>query len=120
MRMLVEAGSVRPDTRAKAILDALKMTARNIFAGLLLEFRKSYDNRRDDAVILRLLTRATGSLRMKGQTLEVALWLRGDLAPATRRAISQFLEGMSQRINEHFGGQPARITIKLQEGAPQL
>lgn len=73
VRMLVEAGSVRPDTRAKAILDALKMTARNIFAGLLLEFRKSYDNRRDDAVILRLLTRATGCLRMKGQTLEVAL-----------------------------------------------
>lgn len=58
LRLLVEADCRRPDTRAKAILDAIRVTARNLFACLLNEeFRKHYDNLRDDAVILRSVNR---------------------------------------------------------------
>lgn len=119
LRLLLETGAVRPDTRAKAIMDAHKVTAHNIFACLLAEFRKHYDNLRDDAVILRLLTRSPGCLRMDGDALEVALWMPADLPPATRETVRRFLADMSRQINEHFMGQFVEVRVRLVEGSPR-
>lgn len=104
LRLLLEMGAVRPDTRAKAIMDAHKVTDHNIFACLL-----------DDAVILRLLTRSSGCLRMNGETLEVALWLQGDLQPVTQKTVGRFLDEISRQINEHFQGQFVEVRVKLLE-----
>lgn len=120
LRLLLEMGAIRPDTRAKAIMDAHKVTAHNIFACLLAEFRKFYDNLRDDAVILRLLTRSSGCLRMNGETLEVALWLQGDLQPVTQKTVGHFLNEISRQINEHFQGQFVEVSVKLLDGSPRL
>lgn len=117
LRLLLEMGAVRPDTRAKAIMDAHKVTAHNIFACLLAEFRNFYDNLRDDAVILRLLTRSPGCLRMNGEALEVALWMQGDLPPVTRETVGRFLDEISRQINEHFQGQFVEVRVRLLEGS---
>jgi predicted transcriptional regulator len=120
LRLLLEMGAVRPDTRAKAIMDAHKVTAHNIFACLLAEFRKFYDNRRDDAVILRLLTRSPGCLRMNSGTLEVALWPQMDLPPATRKTVGHFLDEISRQINQHFHGQFVEVRVRLLGSFPHL
>ena len=101
-------------------MDAHKVTAHNIFACLLAEFRKFYDNLRDDAVILRLLTRSSGCLRMNGETLEVALWLQGHLQPVTQKTVGHFLNEISRQINEHFQGQFVEVSVKLLDGSPRL
>ncbi len=119
LRLLVEMGAVRPDTRAKAVMDAVKVTGRNLFACLLVEFRKHYDNRRDDAVILRLLTRAEGVLRFTGETLEVGLWIKGSLGETTRKAVAGFLAVISARINERCRGQFVAVEVKLLDGPPR-
>ena len=120
LRLLVEGGYRRLDTSPKAILDALRVTAHNQFAHLLQIFKPHYDNLRDDAMILRLLTRATGILRWNGDTVEVALWLRSNPEPALEGVIDRFFAEISELINTHFAGRAVPVKICRQVGTPKL
>ena len=120
LRFLAAEGACRPDTAAKHLMDCTKIIARNVFYCLLGEFRRHYDNRRDDLAILRLVTRAAGTLHLRDGVLHIGLWLRASLDPAVRAAINRFLADMSARIRDHFQGRAVPVQISLLQAAPVL
>jgi len=119
IRLLVLSNYRRLDTRAKAVMDALRISARNIFYRLLEVFRPIYRNYRDDHVILRELTRAPGILRRTpgSEIIEVQLRPKGTYSQSVRRSIERFLDLMTNQINGHFEGRAAPIRITLAENA---
>ena len=120
LRFLAAAGACRPDTAAKHLMDCIKIIARNVFYCLFRDFRRHYDNRRDDMPILRLVTRAAGTLRLCDGVLHVGLWLRASLEPAVRASIDTFLADVSGQINTHFAGRAVPVQVCLLPGAPEL
>lgn len=119
IRILLRHNYRRLDTRAKAVMDALRITARNVFFGLHEVFRPIYQNYRDDHVILRELTRAPGVLRRSPGTdlIEVELRPKAAYSQAIRRKIDSFLEIMTKHINNHFTGRAETVKITLAENA---
>lgn len=120
LRLLIQAGCQRPDLRPKAIMDCLKITARNVFIRLLELYRRHYNNRRDDHVILRQLTRSSGVLRLESGRLVIGLWHYAELPPATRADIRNFLADLSDITNRTFPDRPTPVAIALLETAPTL
>jgi hypothetical protein len=120
LRFLTAEGACRPDTAAKHLMDCTRIIARNVFYRLLGDFRRHYDNRRDDLAILRLVSRAAGVLHFRAGVLHVGLWLRATLDPAVRTAIDAFLAALSTRINDHFQGRAVPVRISLLRAAPEL
>jgi hypothetical protein len=120
LRFLAAEGACRPDTAAKHLIDCTKILARNVFYCLLGEFRRHYNNRRDDLAILRLVMRAGGTLHMRDGVLHIGLWLRASLDPAVRAAIDRFLADVSVRTRDHFQGRAVPVQISLLQAAPQL
>lgn len=110
----------RIDTHAKELMDALKVTARNVFHRALDVFRPIYNNYRDDHVVLRALSRCSGLVRREGHTVVVELWLKGAFEPAQRKRFGKFLQTMSQAIDTHFQGRCAPMSVRLLDGAPEL
>ena len=119
IRLLVLSNYRRLDTRAKAVMDALRMTARNVFYRLLETFRPIYRNYRDDHVILRELTHASGVLRRTpgSEIIEVESRPKGSYSQSVRQRIERFLELMTNQINGHFEGRAAPVRITLAENA---
>jgi len=101
-------------------MDCTKIAARNVFYCLLRDFRRHYDNRRDDMPILRLVTRAAGTLRLLDGVLHIGLWLRASLEPAVRASIDGFLADVSGQINSHFAGRAVPVQVYLLPDAPEL
>lgn len=120
LNQLIRGGYRRPDTGAKEIMDALRVIARNLFACLLREFRRHYDNLRDDGEILRNLTRAPGVARWHGDTIEIGLWPCGACEPAVAVTVDHFLSDITEQINQHFAGRALRVRIILLRHAPKL
>ena len=120
LRFLAAEGCRRPDTAAKHLMDCVKILARNALYCLLRDLRRHYDNRRDDLPILRLVTRAAGTLHVRDGVLHVGLWLRASLDPAVRTAIAAFLADVSAQINGHFAGRAVPVQVRLLTGAPEL
>ena len=119
LRLLIDHNYRRLDTRAKAVMDALRITARNMFRRLLETFRPIYRNYRDDHVILRELTRAPGILRRSAASgiIEIELRPKATYTQSVRGRVEQFLKLMTTHINEHFEGRAAPIRIILAENA---
>jgi len=119
LRMLIAHNYRRLDTRAKAIMDALRVTARNIFHRLLEIFRPIYENYRDDHVLLRELTRAPGILRHApgSDFIEIELRPKATYTQSVRKRVEQFIDLMTTRINAHFGGRIAPVRIILAENS---
>lgn len=113
LKLLIQQNYRQLDTRCKELMDAIKITARNVFRRLLEVFRPLYDNHRDDHLLLRLLTRCSGIVRRSGQTVVVALWLKGHFRPAQRSVFAAFLRTMTRFINGHFRGRYAPVDIRL-------
>jgi hypothetical protein len=114
VEMLTAEHYCRLDTRSKALMDALRVTARNVFYRLMELFKPMYDNFRDDHAILRLLTRAPGIIRTEKHALVVELWPRGQLPRRLRRVAKQLLAAVTERINTRFAG-CIPVQIKLIE-----
>jgi len=113
LKLLIQQNYCQLDTRCKELMDAIKITARNVFRRLLEIFRPLYDNYRDDHLLLRLLTRCSGIVRRRGQTTCVEIWLKGHFQPAQRRVFATFLRTMTDFINGHFGDRYAPVEIRL-------
>jgi septal ring factor EnvC (AmiA/AmiB activator) len=61
LERLIKEGYHKLNFAPKAFMDAIKITARNLFFRLHRDFRHRYNNYRHDHVILRELTRTVGS-----------------------------------------------------------
>ena len=120
LRLLIQAGFQRPDLRPKAVMDCIKITARNLFIRLLELFRQHYDNRRDDHVILRQLTRSPGVLHLDHGRLVLSLWHCAELPPATRESMRTFLADLTAITNRAFPHMPTPVSIVLLHRAPTL
>jgi len=119
LHLLIAHNYRRLDTRAKAVMDALRITARNIFYRLLEVFRPIYRNYRDDHVILRELTRSPGILRHPPGSafIEIELRPQATYTKGVRQRVERFLELMTTYINKHFNGEASPIRITLAENA---
>ncbi|MFW6367387.1 MAG: putative transposase [bacterium] len=120
LRLLINNHYRLYDTRRKETLDALRITASNMFAHLMSTFRPLYDNCRNDHVMLRNLTRADGFLRRQDDTVHVELWLKGRFEPAQIRCFEHFLKEIGDRINDHLPPHHDRIRIALHTPRPRI
>jgi len=113
LQALIDEQYVRLDTRRKAFMDAIRISCRNIFCKLAMEFRPLYNNYRDDHFIVRELTRSSGIIHKRDGIAHVLLMPTMQFQPATRDIVQTFLAQMSQRINDHFDGRSMPIHIQL-------
>jgi hypothetical protein len=113
LQLLIAQNYRRLDTRAKELMDAIRLTARNVYYRLADIFRPLYDNYRDDHLLLRGLTRASGLVRRRGDTVEVLLWPKARFEPAQRRIVETFLDRVANGINTHFRARASPVRIRL-------
>jgi hypothetical protein len=113
LHALIDEQYLRLDTRRKAFMDAIRISCRNIFFKLAMEFRPLYKNYRDDHLIVRELTRASGIIDKRDGIVNIHLTPTMQFQPATRIIVQKFLEQISRQINEHFGTQYMPIRMQL-------
>jgi len=113
LEALIDEQYLRLDTRRKAFMDAIRISSRNIFCKLAMEFRPLYNNHRDDHFIVRELTRSPGIIHKRDGIAHVMLMPTMQFQPATRNIVQTFLAQISQQINEHFDGRSMPIHIQL-------
>ncbi len=101
--MLIEEKYVRPNMDRKVLVDAIRITCRNIFCQALTDFRPAYDNYRDDHVVLRALTHAAGIVIAHADRVDVHLLPRLDRQPEQSNRIEGFLRGRERKIEDRFG-----------------
>lgn len=118
LRLLIDNNYRMLNTRCKAMLDALRITASNMFAELLRTFRPIYNNYRNDHAMLRNLTRADGFLCCQNGCITLRLWLKGRFQARQLTAFRTFLAEMTDSINEHFALCAPPVRIALLEQPP--
>ena len=106
----IQEGRMRPDMRKKALVDAIRITSRNNFRRAFDIFRPLYNNRRDDHVILRALTRSSGVIVPAHNRIDIYLTPQLQREPAEWKRIKKFLDICEHRIAERFRF-PIRIFI---------
>lgn len=113
LEALIEEQYLRLDTKRKAFMDAVRISSRNLFCKLAMEFRPLYNNYRDDHFIVRELTRAAGIIHNRNGMAHLLLMPTMQFQPATREIVQSFLMRMSRQINHHFAGRSMPIHIQL-------
>jgi hypothetical protein len=113
LQALIEEQYLRLDTRRKAFMDAIRISCRNIFFKLAMEFRPLYNNFRDDHFIVRELTRASGIIDKHDGIVNILLIPTMEFQPATRKTVQKLLERISRQINDHFADQYMPISMQL-------
>lgn len=113
LQALINEQYLRLDTRRKAFMDAIRISCRNIFGKLAMEFRPLYNNYRDDHFIVRELTRSSGIICRRHGITTILLIPSMEFQPATREIVRKFLAQISQQINDHFGIRSMPIRIQL-------
>ena len=98
----IQEGRVRPDMRKKALVDVIRITCRNIFWRAFDIFRPLYNNRWDDHVILRAITRSSGDIVPVQGRIDVYLTAQLQREPAEWQRIQKFLEICQHHIARHF------------------
>lgn len=94
---LIEHDMVRMDTGAKRLMDAIKITARNLFYQALAPFKEAYDNYRDDHDYFRQLTLSAGVLRWTGREIEVHLVPHLNYSPQLTKIIQKLMTALNER-----------------------
>ena len=120
LKGLIEGAYQRPDVRRKAMMDALRITAHNMFQNMMAIFRPFYGNYRNDNVMLRMLTRTDGFMWIEDTTIQIRLWLKGRYANHQKRIFQAFLHKMNDFINGHFSGRAEKVEIDIVDTAEQL
>jgi len=99
---LVEEKYVRHDMRKKALLDAIRISCRNVFWAALDIFRPLYDNYRDDHAVLRQLSLSSGVIIRYPERIDFFLTPALHRQPAQWTVIKKFIDICAHRIQEHF------------------
>ncbi|MCP5013770.1 MAG: hypothetical protein GY938_00635, partial [Ketobacter sp.] len=97
LETLIEQDFCKLDSAKKALMDGIKITARNLFYLLLQPFKEAYNNYRDDHVLFRHLTRSQGLLRDRGSLMEVLLFPQARFPPKVASIINKVLEQLNAR-----------------------
>ncbi|MGH9603425.1 MAG: hypothetical protein ACRD24_13670 [Terriglobales bacterium] len=97
VEQLIAQDMVRLDTGSKRLMDAVKITARNLFYQAIAPFKKAYNNYRDDHDYFRQLTLTAGVLRWTGQEIEVHLVPHLNYPPQLRTIIRELMRSLNQR-----------------------
>lgn len=101
------------DLRRKAYMDALRITAANLFKNLHQSYRAEYDNYRDDHQRLRLMTRCSGFLCRTADAWKLQLWLPGTLQAHIVEAMQRFADQICEKMQREIG---VKITTSLITG----
>lgn len=120
LQALIEDGYVRGDVAKQTLMDALRLSARNIFYQAVAVFRPLYDNLRDDHVILRAVTKSPAILVPTVDGVEVRLFPELDLPPKLRTTIQEFLDAQNKTVNCWFAGRarPVRFSLLAEHSLP--
>jgi hypothetical protein len=86
---------VRMDLGNKILMDAIKITARNLFYRHFAPFKAAYDNYRDNHDHDRQLTQCDGVLRWTGTEIEVHLVAQVNHSPKLRKIITAHLDELN-------------------------
>lgn len=113
LQALIEEQYLRLDTRRKAFMDTIRISCRNIFCKLAMEFRPLYNNYRDDHFIVRELTRSSGIIHKRDGIAHILLMPTMEFQPAIREIVQTFLARISQQINHHFAARSMPLHIQL-------
>jgi len=114
---LIEEDMVRMDLSNKTLMDAIKITARNLFYRLFAPFKTAYDNYRDDHSHYRELTQCNGVLHWTGSQIEVHLVPQVNYPPKLRKIIERHLEDLnaSGLTLPDRSGRPLRLRLTRKE-----
>lgn len=118
LNSLIEKHYQLLDIKAKATFDALRITASNMFASLISDFRPIYGNHRNDHVMLRMMTRADGFIHADKDTIYLKFWLKGRFQKKQIQSFKRFLAEVSEKTNKHFDGRTKTIRISILETSP--
>ena len=110
---LVGADMVRMDTSNKTLMDAIKITARNLFYRALAPFKAAYNNYRDDHDYFRELTDSAGLLRWNGTEIEVHLVPQVDHSPKLQKIIRNLLREHNEKAPQlpDRSGRPLHLRL---------
>ena len=110
---LISQEMVRMDLSNKTLMDAIKITARNLFYRLFAPFKAAYDNFRDDHDYYRELTQCDGVLRWTGTEIEVHLVPKVNYQPKLRKIITAHLDGLNAGglVLPDGSGRPLRLRL---------
>ena len=117
---LIEDAYQKPDIRRKALMDALRVTAHNIFRDMMAIFRPIYGNYRNDHVMLRMLTRTDGFMWTTDNAIQIRLWLKGRYANHQKKAFRTFISAMTDFINGHFADRAKKVQIEIVDTTDQF
>lgn len=92
---LSERGTERLKLAPKILMDAIKISARNIFYSHVEEFRKHFDNYRYDHKVFRELTRAPGYVTRNNGIINVELNVARNFEPQELLLVKSFLDKIS-------------------------
>jgi hypothetical protein len=113
LQELIARQAVRPDTRNKRLMDALKVIARNGFYQALQPFKKAYNNYRDDHDYFRRLTLSSGILQTQAGTVTVHLLPTVNYSPRLRSIIAACLEELNATQPVMPDGSNRRVRFRL-------
>ncbi len=120
LELFIEQDFEKLQTKNKLLMDYLKILARNIFYLTLAPFKEEYDNYRDDHVIFRNLTNASGMIITKNQHLEILLYPTANYSPKTRKIIEVILEFYNSKSSITVGEKKVPFTLKLPDYSSKL
>lgn len=107
LEKLAETGTRRLKLAPKVLMDAVKISARNIFYSHVEPFRNHFDNYRNDHKIFRELTRSPGYIHRNNEKITVELNPARNFEPKEQLLIQSFLDKIGAE-NEHM-----HISFKL-------
>ena len=114
---LIQQQMVRMDLTNKTLMDAIKISARNLFYQLFAPFKAAYDNYRDDHDYFRKLTQCKGVLRWTGTEIEVHLVPQVNYPPKLWKIISAHLAHLTTGglTLPDGSGRPLRLLLTHKE-----
>jgi hypothetical protein len=114
---LINQEMVRMNLSNKNLMDAIKITARNLFYRFFAPFNAAYDNYRDDHDHYRQLTQCDGVLRWTGAVIEVHLVPQVNYPPKLRKIITAPLDELNAGglTLPDGSGRPQRLRLTRKE-----
>lgn len=120
LERLSEEGFQKLDTSKKAIMDSIKILARNMFYKLLRPFKEAYDNYRDDHMLFRHLTRSPGLIQETDNGVEIILIPQACFTPKVITIFNSILGSFNHSEQLLPDSKQRKLTIHLQQDNKSL
>jgi len=115
LERLIEENFRKLNFDPKAYMDAIRITARNIFGVLHSQFRPIYNNYRNDHRILRELIRAPGVIRRTETEIIVTLIPSRHYSKKTKNAVERFLQNNTSKVDDDGKEKTIRFRLAYQK-----